>query len=124
VLARALGKDLAATYRRAFSGRAPRHTEVIAEAARLGYANPADFADQYPRFFWSKVESFIGDALSYLELTVEGRQWTVNLYCNVFEIEHGRRRMGPHNRRAWARTGRPGTAAKVLRGKPQARVRT
>ena len=47
-----------------------------------------------PRFFWSKVEPFIGDALGYLELTVEGRQWTANLYCNVFEIEHGRRRMG------------------------------
>jgi hypothetical protein len=48
VLACALGKELAATYRRAFSGREPRHTEVIAEAARLGYANPADFADQAP----------------------------------------------------------------------------
>ena len=35
VLARALGKELAATYRRAFSGREPRYTEVIAEAARL-----------------------------------------------------------------------------------------
>ena len=52
-------------------------------------------ADQYPRFFWSKVEPFIGDALGYLELTVEGRQWIANLYCNVFEMEHGRRRMGP-----------------------------
>jgi hypothetical protein len=35
VLARALGKKLAATYRRAFSGREPRYTEVISEAARL-----------------------------------------------------------------------------------------
>ena len=35
VLARALGKDLAATYRRAFSGREPGYAEVIAEAARL-----------------------------------------------------------------------------------------
>jgi hypothetical protein len=74
--------------------------EEIGCNAQLGYANPADVADQYPRFFWSKVEPFIGDALNYLELTVEGRQWMANLYCNVFEIEHGRRRMGPHNRRA------------------------
>jgi hypothetical protein len=64
--------------------------------AQLGYATPADVADKYPRFFWTKVEPFIGDALSYLELTVDGRQWTANLYCHVFEIEHGRRRMGPH----------------------------
>jgi len=65
--------------------------------SRLGYATPADVADQYPRFFWSKVEPFIGDALGYLELTVDGRQWIANLYSNVFEMEHGRRSMGPHN---------------------------
>jgi hypothetical protein len=62
---------------------------------RLGYHTPADVADNYPRFFWSKVEPFIGAALGYLELTIEGRQWIANLYCNVFEIEHGRRSMGP-----------------------------
>jgi hypothetical protein len=65
-------------------------------AKRLGYTTPADVAEDYPRFFWSKVEPFIGEALGYLELTVEGRQWIANLYCNVFEIEHQRRRMGPH----------------------------
>jgi hypothetical protein len=35
VLADALSKELAAVYTRAFSGREPRYTEVIAEAARL-----------------------------------------------------------------------------------------
>jgi hypothetical protein len=35
VLADALSKELAAGYTRAFSGREPRYTEVIAEAARL-----------------------------------------------------------------------------------------
>ena len=73
--------------------------EEIGCNARLGYASPADVADKYPRFFWSKVEPFIGDALGYMELTVEGRQWIANLYCNVFEIEHGRRRMGPQGKR-------------------------
>src|SRR5215204_1933822 len=71
--------------------------EEIGCSARLGYTTPADVADQYPRFFWSKVEPFIADALGYLELTVDGRQWIANLYCNVFEMEHGRRSMGPHN---------------------------
>jgi hypothetical protein len=64
--------------------------------SRLGYATPADVADRYPQFFWSRVEPFIGDALGYLELTVNGRQWIANLYCNVFEMEHGRRSMGPY----------------------------
>jgi hypothetical protein len=62
---------------------------------RLGYHTPCDVADNYPRLFWSKVEPFIGDALGYLEQTVEGKQWIANLYCHLFEIEHGRRSMGP-----------------------------
>ena len=63
---------------------------------RLGYASPADVAEQYPTFFWSKVEPYIGDALRYLDLTMEGKQWIANLYSHVFAVEHNRRRMGPH----------------------------
>ena len=37
----------------------------------------------------------LGSAIGYLQMTVEGRQWIANLYCNVFEIEHTRRSMGP-----------------------------
>ena len=81
---------------------------------RLGYASPADVADLYPRFFWSKVEPYIGDALGYLELTVEGRQWVSNLYCNVFEIEHGRRKMGPHGEQERKSSDGDGSAATVL----------
>jgi hypothetical protein len=62
---------------------------------RLGYFSPADVAERYPRFFWSKVEPFIGAALLHLELTVEGRQWVAHLYSHVFAIEHHLRRMGP-----------------------------
>ena len=63
--------------------------------AALGYADPADVADHYPRFFWSKVEPFLGDAVHALGMTVEGRQWLANLYSHVCVIEHGRRTMGP-----------------------------
>lgn len=87
--------------------------QEIGCAARYGYATPADVADQYPGFFWSKVEPFIGDALQYLELTVEGRQWIANLYCNVFEIEHGRRSMGPHNGDDVSVTGREGDGSRL-----------
>jgi hypothetical protein len=64
--------------------------------ARLGYETAADVADKYPAFFWSRVEPYIGDAIGYLELTMEGRQWVANLYSHVFAIEHERRRIGPH----------------------------
>ena len=62
---------------------------------RLGYASPADLVDSYPQFYWSKIERYIGDALRYLEMTMEGKQWTATLYSNIFEVEHDRRRMGP-----------------------------
>jgi hypothetical protein len=62
---------------------------------KLGYANPADLAERYPRFFWSMVEPYIGHAIRYLELTMEGRQWVAQLYSNVFAIEHHRQHMGP-----------------------------
>ena len=62
---------------------------------KLGYSSAADMADRYPQFFWSKVERYIGDALRYLEMTMEGKQWTATLYSHIFAIEHNRRRMGP-----------------------------
>jgi hypothetical protein len=64
--------------------------------AQLGYDSPADLAERYPTFFWSRVEPVIGDAVRFLDLTVEGRGWVANLYAHVFAIEHDRRRMGPH----------------------------
>jgi hypothetical protein len=62
---------------------------------KLGYANPADVAERYPSFFWNRVEPYIGDAIRYLEYTMEGRQWVAQLYSNVFAIEHHRQHMGP-----------------------------
>jgi hypothetical protein len=62
---------------------------------KLGYENPADVVDRYPQFYWSKIERYIGDGLRYLEMTLEGKQWTATLYSHVFAVEHNRRRMGP-----------------------------
>jgi hypothetical protein len=62
---------------------------------KLGYRSPADMIERYPQFYWSKVEKYIGDALRYLEMTMEGKQWTATLYSHIFAIEHNRRRTGP-----------------------------
>ena len=62
---------------------------------KLAYASPADVAEHYPSFFWSKVEPYIRNAIRHLELTMEGRQWVAQLYSNVFSIEHHRQHMGP-----------------------------
>jgi hypothetical protein len=66
----------------------------------LGYATPADVADHYPRFFWSKVEPFLGEAVHALNMTAEGRLWLSNLYSHVCVMEHGRQAMGPNQARA------------------------
>jgi hypothetical protein len=67
----------------------------IGMADRCGYSSPADMVDKYPAFFWKAVEPYVADALRYLELTIEGKQWIANLYSHVFTIEHQRRRLGP-----------------------------
>jgi hypothetical protein len=64
---------------------------------KLGYRSAADVADLYPQFYWSKVEHYIGDALRYLDMTLEGKRWTSTLYSHIFAIEHNRRRMGPQS---------------------------
>jgi hypothetical protein len=64
---------------------------------KLGYSSPADMVDHYPQFYWSKVERYIGDALRYLGMTVEGKQWAATLYSHIFAIEHNRRYMGPQS---------------------------
>jgi hypothetical protein len=62
---------------------------------KLGFTNPADMVDRYPQFYWSKIERHIRDALRYLDMTMEGKQWTATLYSHIFAIEHNRRRTGP-----------------------------
>jgi hypothetical protein len=65
-------------------------------ARQLGLKNPADLVETYPHFFWNSVEPFVGDAIDYLNLTSEGRQWIANLNSHVFSMEHGRLDVGPH----------------------------
>ena len=62
---------------------------------RLKIVSPADIEERYPNFFWKAVEPYIGDALAYLQLTQEGKQWIANLYSHVFAVEHHRRHAGP-----------------------------
>jgi hypothetical protein len=57
-------------------------------APRLGYANPADLRENYPKFYWEKVFPYVKDALGYLSLTQAGQQIKASLYANVFVVEH------------------------------------
>jgi hypothetical protein len=55
---------------------------------KLGYKSPDDLRAAYPAFFWKAVCPYIGDALRYLRVTQDGKQWIANLYAHVFSEEH------------------------------------
>lgn len=55
----------------------------------LGYENPDDLREGYPRFYWTMVRPYIGEALRYLAVTQVGKQWIANLHSNAFTQEHG-----------------------------------
>lgn len=62
---------------------------------KMGCQDPADLAEQYPRFFWQRVEPYVGPALGFLEKTAQGRLWVAQLYAHVFVEEHKLPRPGP-----------------------------
>lgn len=54
----------------------------------LGYNNPGDLRQGYPKFYWNVVYSYVKDAIGYLNLTQQGKQIIANLNANVFRVEH------------------------------------
>ena len=81
-------------YHRKISGLYHEFVETGA-ARELGYETPLDLVDKYPEFFWTNVQPLISDALRYLELTIEGKQWIASLYNNVFQADHRQSFFGP-----------------------------
>jgi len=64
-------------------------------ARQLGYTSAMDMVEQYPEFFWSHVQPYIGPALRYLELTIEGKIWVAQLYNHIFQVEYNASHLGP-----------------------------
>lgn len=62
--------------------------EELGANTKLGYKNPGDMRRSYARFYWNVISPYIQDALRYLRVTQEGKQWIANLHSHVFEIEH------------------------------------
>jgi hypothetical protein len=54
----------------------------------VGYENPGDMRRGYADFYWNVVSHYIQDALHYLRVTQEGKQWIATLHAHVFESEH------------------------------------
>jgi hypothetical protein len=63
--------------------------EEIGANQKFGYRSPEDIRAKYAKFYWEMVSPYIQDALVYLRLTQEGKQWIANMQSHVFESEHG-----------------------------------
>jgi hypothetical protein len=55
---------------------------------KLGYKAPNDLRKKYASFYWNSVSPYIQDALTYLRLSEDGKQWIANMHSHVFDAEH------------------------------------
>lgn len=62
--------------------------EEIGVNSTMGYKNPGELRDNYAKFYWNVVVTYIQCALKYLRLTQEGKRWVASLQSHVFDIEH------------------------------------
>jgi hypothetical protein len=51
---------------------------------KLGYKTPGDLRACNAQFYWDVAKPYVQDALEYLKVTHEGKQWIANLQSNVF----------------------------------------
>jgi hypothetical protein len=54
----------------------------------FGYKAPNDLRKNYASFYWNSVSPYIQDALMYLRLSEDGKQWVANMHSHVFDAEH------------------------------------
>lgn len=55
---------------------------------KYGYKSPNDLRRDYASFYWNSVSPYIQDALRYLRLSEDGKQWIANMHSHVFDAEH------------------------------------
>lgn len=62
--------------------------EELGMNKELGYEAPGDLRKKFAKFFWQEVNPYIQEAMRYLRLTSEGKQWIAYLQSHVFDVEH------------------------------------
>jgi hypothetical protein len=55
----------------------------------IGYKSPGDMRRKFTTFYYNVVRPHIQDALQYLKVTQEGKQWIANLHSHVIEADFG-----------------------------------
>lgn len=62
--------------------------EETGENKNTGYKSPGHMRRNFTTFYWQVVRPHIQDALEYLRVTQEGKQWIANLHSHVFDVQH------------------------------------
>jgi hypothetical protein len=55
---------------------------------QIGYISPGHMRRNFTKFYFGVVLAYIGEAVNYLNVTQEGKQWVANLYAHVHKVEH------------------------------------
>lgn len=63
--------------------------EELGMNQQFGYKSPHDMRTRYASFYWNSVHPYIQDALPYLRMTEDGKQWIANMHSHVLDSEHG-----------------------------------
>src|SRR5262249_25631615 len=63
--------------------------QELGVSEEYGYKSPHEMRTRYASFYWNSVYPYIHDALPYLRLTADGKQWIANMHSHVFDSEHG-----------------------------------
>jgi hypothetical protein len=58
--------------------------EEIGINEALGYQRPGDLRKSNAKFYWDVISPYVQQALRYLRVTQDGKQWIANLQANVF----------------------------------------
>ncbi len=58
--------------------------EEIGLNEALGYQRPGDLRRSNAKFYWDVISPYVQQALRYLRVTQDGKQWIANLQANVF----------------------------------------
>jgi hypothetical protein len=62
--------------------------EEIGLNKKIGYNTPGDLRLSNARFYWDVVSPYVQEALRYLRVTQEGKEWVASLHANVLGAQH------------------------------------
>ncbi len=55
---------------------------------QIGYKSPGHMRRNFTKFYFNVVVPYIGEAIEFMNVTQDGKQWIANLYAHVHEVEH------------------------------------